>query len=132
MRTKRVEVSKQRLMDKVEGYHCLRDFNWQKRRKSFWVWGDSNWSWSYFWWSRTLSKRRRTKEAGSSKKSRTASWRKKAGTGSGEKEIDAVDKFNYLKNQLYGNASEVISGLELTKNNYYVAIDLLKERYGKK
>ena len=29
------------------------------------------------------------------------------------------------------NGSEVTSGLELTKDNYYVAIDLLKERYGK-
>ena len=48
------------------------------------------------------------------------------------KGLHAVDKFNYLKSQLYGNASEVISGLELTKDNYYVAIDLLKERYGKK
>ena len=28
--------------------------------------------------------------------------------------------------------SQVISGLELTKDNYYVAIDLLEERYGKK
>ena len=48
------------------------------------------------------------------------------------KGLHAVDKFNCLKSQLYGNASEVISGLELTKDNYYVAIDLLKERYGKK
>ena len=48
------------------------------------------------------------------------------------KGLHAVDKFNYLKSQLYGNASEVISGLELTKDNYYFAIDLLKERYGKK
>ena len=48
------------------------------------------------------------------------------------KGLHAVEKFNYLKSQLYGNTSEVISGLELTKDNYYVAIDLLKERYGKK
>ena len=46
--------------------------------------------------------------------------------------LHAVDKFNYLKIQLYGNASEVISGLKVTKGIYYVAIDLLKERYGKK
>ena len=48
------------------------------------------------------------------------------------KGVYAVDNFDYLKSQLYGNASEVISGLELTIDNYYVAIDLLKERYGKK
>ena len=48
-----------------------------------------------------------------------------------KKGLHAMDKFNYLKSQLYGNASEVISGLELTRDNYYVAIDLLKERYGK-
>ena len=48
------------------------------------------------------------------------------------KGLHAVDKFNYLKSQLYGNASEVISGLKVTKGIYYVAIDLLKERYGKK
>ena len=48
------------------------------------------------------------------------------------KGLHAVDKFNYLNSQRYGNVSKVISGLELTKDNYYVAIDLLKERYGKK
>ena len=48
------------------------------------------------------------------------------------KGLHAVDKFNYLKIQLYGNASEVISGLKVTKGIYYVAIVLLKERYGKK
>ena len=48
------------------------------------------------------------------------------------KGLDTMDKFNYLKSQLYGNTSEVISGLELTKDNYYVTIDLLKKRYGKK
>ena len=37
-----------------------------------------------------------------------------------------------VKSQLYGNASQAVSGLELTKDNYYVAIDLLKERCGKK
>ena len=49
-----------------------------------------------------------------------------------KKGLHAVDKFNYLKSQLYGKASEVISRLELTKDNYYIAIELLKERYGKK
>ena len=43
-----------------------------------------------------------------------------------------IDKFNYLKAQLKGTASEVIPGLELTQENYNIAINLLKERYGKK
>ena len=42
-----------------------------------------------------------------------------------------IDKFNYLKAQLKGTASEAISGLELTQENYNIAINLLKERYGK-
>ena len=43
-----------------------------------------------------------------------------------------IDKFDYLKPKLKGTASEVISGLELTQENYNIAINLLKERYGKK
>ena len=48
------------------------------------------------------------------------------------KQLHDVDKFNYLKAQLKWTASEVISGLELTQENYNIAINLLKERYGKK
>ena len=48
------------------------------------------------------------------------------------KGLHAVKKFYYLKSQLYGNASQVVSGLELTKDNYYVATDVPKERCGKK
>ena len=44
------------------------------------------------------------------------------------KKLHHVDKFNSLKE----TASEVISGLELTQENYNIAINLLKERYGKK
>ena len=61
----------------------------------------------------------------------TEFWEVFEATIHNNKGLHAVDKFNYLKSQLYGNASEVISGLELTRDNYYVAIDLLKERYGK-
>ena len=43
-----------------------------------------------------------------------------------------IDKFNYLKAQLKGTASEVISGLELSQENYNITINLLKERYRKK
>ena len=48
------------------------------------------------------------------------------------KQLHDVDKFNYLKAQLKGTTSEVISRLELTQENYNIAINLLKERYGKK
>ena len=46
--------------------------------------------------------------------------------------LHEVDKFNYLKSQLQGQAIELLSGLELTKDNYEIAVNLLKERYGKK
>ena len=48
------------------------------------------------------------------------------------KKLHDIDKFNYLKAQFKGTASEVISGLELTQENYNIAINLLKERYGNK
>ena len=48
------------------------------------------------------------------------------------KNLHNGDKFNYLKGQLQGPASEVLSGLELTTENYNIAIELLQERYGKK
>ena len=43
-----------------------------------------------------------------------------------------IDKFNYLRAQLRNDAKEAITGLETTDANYQVAIDILKERYGKK
>ena len=46
--------------------------------------------------------------------------------------LQHVNKFNYLKAELIGNAQTVISGLELTNNNYEVAVKLLQERYGNK
>ena len=49
-----------------------------------------------------------------------------------KKKFHNLDKFNYLKVQLKGTASEVIAGLELTQENCNIAINLLKERYGKK
>ena len=47
------------------------------------------------------------------------------------KNLHAVDKLNYLKSQLTGNASEVLSGLELTNDIYKIAIDLLKSMINK-
>ena len=46
--------------------------------------------------------------------------------------LSDVDKMNYLKGLLKGEALKVIGGLTLTSYNYVIAIDLLKERFGKK
>ena len=46
------------------------------------------------------------------------------------KRISNVEKFNYLKSKLTGEAMQVISGLTLSNENYAVAINILKERYG--
>ena len=46
--------------------------------------------------------------------------------------LQDVDKFNYLKGLLKNEAKDLISGLEITGNNYEVAVDLLKERYDRK
>ena len=46
--------------------------------------------------------------------------------------LNTVDKFNYLKSLIYGQAAETISGFSLTSENYEEAINLLKDRYGNK
>jgi len=45
-------------------------------------------------------------------------------------QLSDVDKFNYLKGKVNGAAREAISGLALTKENYAVAVGILKERFG--
>ena len=45
--------------------------------------------------------------------------------------LQPVDKFNYSRAELEGDASVVISGLELTNTNYEVAVNLLQERFGR-
>ena len=41
-----------------------------------------------------------------------------------------VDKFNYLKSKLRGDALSAISGYELSNSNYSVVVDVLKQRFG--
>ena len=41
-----------------------------------------------------------------------------------------VEKFNYLKSKVSGEARSAIQGLTLSNENYGVAIGLLKERFG--
>ena len=49
----------------------------------------------------------------------------------GNRSISDVEKFNYLKNQLRGDASKSIQGLSLTSANYNEAIEILQKRYGR-
>ena len=46
--------------------------------------------------------------------------------------ISDVNKFNYLKSLIHGQAANTISGFSLTGENYKEAVRLLKERYGNK
>lgn len=47
-------------------------------------------------------------------------------------DLDDVDKFNYLKSALSGEAARAIDGLSLTAANYKTACDLLERRYGRR
>lgn len=42
-----------------------------------------------------------------------------------------VDKLLYLKSSLTGNAKVAIEGLEVTNENYSIAVNTLKERFSK-
>lgn len=44
--------------------------------------------------------------------------------------LSPVDKFNYLKGKLTGEARSAIAGLSLSNENYDVAIRILQERFG--
>ena len=46
-------------------------------------------------------------------------------------EMSPIDKFNYLTTLLEEEAARAIQGLPLTNANYIVAIDILKDRFGK-
>ena len=47
-------------------------------------------------------------------------------------DLSCIDKFNYLKSILDGNAARAIQGLPLTEGNYEAAVKILQERFGKK
>ena len=44
--------------------------------------------------------------------------------------LSGVQKFNYLRAQLHGDAARVVAGFPLTDANYMHSIDLLKDRFG--
>ena len=48
----------------------------------------------------------------------------------GNDDISDIDRFNYLKRYLGGQALETISGLSLSSTNYKEAVRILIERYG--
>ena len=47
-----------------------------------------------------------------------------------KKKMSNIEKFNYLKSWVSGEARSAIQGLTLSNENYGVVIDLLKERFG--
>ena len=44
--------------------------------------------------------------------------------------LSNVEKFNYLKSKMVGEARSAIAGLALSSENYPVAVDILKRRFG--
>jgi len=46
------------------------------------------------------------------------------------KKLSNVEKFNYLKSKLQGDAKYSVAGLNLSNENYDVAVKTLKERFG--
>ncbi len=46
--------------------------------------------------------------------------------------LSAVEKFNLLKTYLKGDAEALVKGFSITSENYQMAVDMLKERYGRK
>ena len=46
------------------------------------------------------------------------------------KKLSNIENFNYLKSKLNGEAKSAIQGLTLSKENYDVAIGILKDRFG--
>ena len=43
--------------------------------------------------------------------------------------LSGIEKFSYLRSKLSGEAARAVSGLALS-NEKYIAIDILKERFG--
>ena len=61
----------------------------------------------------------------------TAFWDSYKSAVHNNREISAVDKFNYLKSLLEGPAVRCIEGLPITEHNYRSAVDLLQHRFGR-
>ena len=48
------------------------------------------------------------------------------------KKLSNIEKFNYLKSKITGEARSAILGLTLSNENYTIAVDILKDRFGPK
>lgn len=46
------------------------------------------------------------------------------------KKLSNIEKFNYLKSKVIGEARSAISGLTLSNENYIIAVDILRDRFG--
>ena len=46
--------------------------------------------------------------------------------------LSGVQKFNYLRTQLQGEAARVVAGFPLTDGNYLHSVEILKERFGQR
>ena len=47
------------------------------------------------------------------------------------KKLSNIEKINYLKSKVTGEARSAILGLTLSNKNYTIAVDILKDRFGK-
>ena len=45
------------------------------------------------------------------------------------KKLSNIEKFNYLRSKVNGDAQRAISGLSLSNENYIIAVDILRERF---
>ncbi|KAI5755098.1 hypothetical protein M8J77_014175 [Diaphorina citri] len=45
-------------------------------------------------------------------------------------DLDDIQKFHYLKGQLFGKAVDKVSGIRVCGDNYKIVVDLLKEEFG--
>jgi len=46
------------------------------------------------------------------------------------RKLSDIEKFNYLKSKLHGQAKSAIAGISLSNDNYFIAIETLRERFG--
>ena len=46
------------------------------------------------------------------------------------KKLSNIEKFNYLRSKINGDAHRAISGLSLPNENYIIAVDILREGFG--
>ncbi|KAI5724381.1 hypothetical protein M8J77_001983 [Diaphorina citri] len=45
-------------------------------------------------------------------------------------DLDDIQKFHYLKGQLFGKAADKVSGIRVCGDNYKIVVDLLREEFG--